>query len=207
LDKDNWNSQNIPTQLYRISKLSGIEILFCGDIRSYKKIIPALQLNLGIPIVTADDDIYYPTEWLKSLINEHVSHSNAIICHRAHQISVSRDGKIHPYMNWNFCVKDCPANLIFPTFGAGALFPPNSLHAISTDEAQFLELCPTADDIWLWAMAKLNETPIRIVENGISDLDYINLNDQKNSLFTINGNGGENDRQLQNIINTFHFNL
>jgi hypothetical protein len=206
LDNVNWSPTNLPMNLYRLKKL-GIEIKFCEDIKSYKKIIPTLELTPDSIIVTADDDIFYPKQWLGSLLSAHSKSPKSILCHRAHEIRLSPVGDPLPYMQWNFCVRECPQRYIFPTFGAGALFPPHSLHQIATDKHLFLSLCPSADDIWIWAMAKLQNTQFEIIKNCISDLDYINLENQSTSLFTVNGIGGENDIQFKKVIHAFSINI
>jgi hypothetical protein len=38
------------------------------------------------------------------------------------------------------------------------LFPPRSLHPDFSNTGIFMNLCPTTDDIWFWAMAVLNGT-------------------------------------------------
>ena len=64
LDNDNWNDNNLPYLLKRIQK-SGLEIYYCDDIRSYKKLIPALRKFPNNPIITIDDDFYYNKDFIK----------------------------------------------------------------------------------------------------------------------------------------------
>ena len=47
----------------------GNEIRQCRDTRSFKKIIPLLEEEKDVHVVTADDDVCYWREWLAELID------------------------------------------------------------------------------------------------------------------------------------------
>lgn len=73
--------------------------------------------------------------------------------------------------------------------GSGCLFPPHSLHADVLNIETFKTLIPTHDDIYFWAMAVLNKTPIRVVEGFKKQM--INIDDtQSSSLAKSNRKGG-----------------
>ena len=59
LDYDNWNKDNLPFSLRRMIEWKRLKVMFCKDIRSYKKLIPALEEYSDKAIVTVDDDVYY----------------------------------------------------------------------------------------------------------------------------------------------------
>ena len=66
LDNDNWNDDTLPPILKKIKEF-GVEFRFVEDIRSYKKLIPALKSFPDNVIITVDDDLYYnpqTLEWL-----------------------------------------------------------------------------------------------------------------------------------------------
>jgi hypothetical protein len=50
--------KGLPRELIQLIK-SGLTISWCRDIKSYKKLIPALEKYPKSIIVTADDDLYY----------------------------------------------------------------------------------------------------------------------------------------------------
>ena len=58
LDKDNWDDSKLPKSIQDLKK-KGLEVKYCIDLRSYKKLIPALLEYPKSIIVTCDDDIYY----------------------------------------------------------------------------------------------------------------------------------------------------
>lgn len=131
------------------------------DIKSYKKLIPALLRFPQAYHVTADDDIYYRPDWLAELLAGYRGGMREIVCLRAHYIMLDQSGKLQPYRYWQAKTEQCgPDNRLFFTSGAGALFPPGALHPDVTDVEKFCQLSPHGDDIWLYWMATLNQCAI-----------------------------------------------
>ncbi len=124
--------------------------------RSYAKIIPALQRFPDAFLVTADDDLRYRPDWLERLVAEYQG-LNEVICHRAHQIRVGVGNMPGPYPTWEkeIGARD-PSPLIFATGVGGVLYPPKILHPDVTDVETFKSLCPIEDDVWLYWMARRN---------------------------------------------------
>lgn len=136
---------------------AGLELRFCDDLRSYKKIIPALEAFPDACIVTADDDLYYWPTWLAELVDAYAGDRRTALCHRAHRIAFGRDGQPLAYNEWQPEIRDlerAPHN--FPTTGGGVLYPPGIFGAEATNREAFLALCPTADDVWLYWMLRRN---------------------------------------------------
>ena len=135
----------------------GLTIRFCADLKSYKKIIPALTAYSDNFIVTADDDAFYPRDWLEFLVREYRGDDKEIICHRAYRIRLGANGLPLKYGEWEFPAQTkVRSALIFPTGVGGVLYPPGIFDARVSDAQTFMSLCPTADDIWLYWMARLN---------------------------------------------------
>lgn len=135
----------------------GLVIRFCSDIKSFKKIIPSLSAYPDCYIVTADDDISYSLNWLERLILEYNGDRSEVLCHRAHKIRLNHAGLPLRYREWEWethCQLRSP--LIFPTSGAGALYPPNIFDGRVLDIDAFRTLCPKTDDVWLYWMVRLN---------------------------------------------------
>lgn len=192
------------TVLFFLEK--GLEIKWCSNIKSYKKLIPSLKAFPNAIIVTADDDIYYPEDWLEKLCQSYQKNPQCIHCHRAHKIRLDSNKKILPYAMWEHEIRNSlPAYINFFTGCGGVLFPPKSLYADILNEALFTKLAPNADDIWFWAMAVLQKTKIVVAEDNIKQLTYINperelgLNGEI-TLFSQNGSQGQNDVQLRNVL-------
>jgi hypothetical protein len=153
----------IPAKVLSL-RSKGLIINFCEDTRSYKKIIPVLQQFPNAYIVTVDDDTYYWDTWLKNLIEDHEVGKKEIIGYRGHLIQCAADGKPLPYRNWKYeGALSTPSPLNFLTGVGGVLYPPRTLYHQVTDQKLFMKLCPQADDIWLYFMARINGTDIRRV--------------------------------------------
>lgn len=198
--------KDIPESVLKL-KNNGLTIRWCEDIRSYKKLIPALKQYPNDYIVTADDDIYYPEDWLENIWEAHKKYPNSIISTRSRKIKLDSNN-VDNYINWKLNNKEeSPSYLNFPTNGAGTLFYPNSLDANVFNEELFLKLCPSGDDIWFWAMMVLNKTKIYGIEKPMPILRYVNIARElslldETTLWDVN-QGGKNDIQLQNVLSQF----
>ena len=198
---------DVPNEVIKL-KDNGLEIKWCDDLKSYKKLIPSLKMYPNDLIVTADDDLFYSENWLKQLYDEHIKYPNEIISQRTRKISMMGDDSFLCYNDWKFVIGDeSPSHYNFSTNGAGSLFPPNCLYKDITNENLFKKLSPQADDVWIWAMAVLNRTKVRVVPNNNPSLVYVNLARELNllgekTLFSSNVSGG-NDSQISNVINYY----
>ena len=93
----------------------GLLIRQCDDLRSYKKIMPAVAAYPDAFIVTADDDIRYPRGWLRRFVEEY-RRSDEILCQRGRRILIGDDGRLAPYWNWAIMQRACDAGPgVFPT--------------------------------------------------------------------------------------------
>lgn len=201
-------TDDLPKSLTGLQKY-GLSIKFCTkDIKSYKKIIPTILEFPDDIIVLADDDLYYQKDWLELLYKSYLKNPDMIHCHRAHKVRFSDNDEILPYENWEKCIKEQVDNEIYlATSGPGILLPHpgrNLFHKDITNENLFLTLAPKGDDLWIWAMAVLNNTDMKIVENNIVELLYINPKREYGissgtTLYHTNSKGG-NDRQLSAIF-------
>ncbi len=65
------------------------------DIRSYRKLIPALIDFPEAIIITVDDDVKYHKHMLRDLLNFHSVMPNAVVAHRVKRIKLGK-----PYRCW-----------------------------------------------------------------------------------------------------------
>lgn len=63
-------------------------------------------------------------------------------------------------------------------------------------------MAPTADDIWFWAMAVLNDTKINVIKGNHSSLNFVE-GSQKTGLCYRNADKNQNDIQLRNVLNYY----
>ena len=181
---------------------NGLEIRFVKDIGPYTKSMYSFKEFKDSIIVTADDDIYYPKNWLKNLYLSYISNPEDIHVHRSHKVFLTNDFKISPYENWQKHVKEEKASYDnFLTGVGGVLYPPMCFSNEVTREDIFLKCAPIADDIWLWVMALVHNRKIRVVKSHIKTLIVTNLFRQlfKRTLYRKNRKG-ENDKQLKCLL-------
>lgn len=154
--------KELPHQLLDLCKV-GLSICWCDNIRSYKKLLPALEKHREDIIVTADDDVYYDGDWLEKLWCSYKEYPQSIHCHKATQFYFKDDiweyigGGQHYYNNPSFLNKLVGVG--------GVLYPPWSLNPMVLKKDICMELAPTNDDIWFWLMAVKNGTTVKVCTN------------------------------------------
>ena len=206
---DQFKQYGIPEELRKIEKENDIfEIRdYPQDIRSYRKLIPALKDFPDDVIVTVDDDVNYDKDMLKDLIEMHKLYPDAIIANRAKIADTSK-----PYRKWKKLrwydflserIKIDPH--IIQTGVGGVLYPPHSLKPDMMDENLFVRLAPTTDDIWFWAAAISNGKTIIPMPFGRHNKPKELGKPRSLSLKTINFKDGtsRNDDALKSILDNY----
>ena len=191
--------KSLPKSLLQLKKY-GLDIRWCEDIRSYKKLIPSLKLYPEDIIVTIDDDVYYPPFWLERLYSSYILSPEKIHCHRAHIIKFDKNGIPLPYNAWgDKCIESSISgkNVLMTGVG-GVLYPPHSLAADINKIELFQSLAKNADDVWFWTMAVLKGTDIQVIDNNLTNFDAV-FNVKGATLWEDNSEGN-NDIVLRNIF-------
>lgn len=198
---------DLPSDLLKL-KENGLTIQFVKDLKSFKKLIPALQNYANYLIVTVDDDIYYPKYMLEKLMDEHQRYPDCIIAYRAHRIRFNNN-QLASYSTWEFETKkqnNVPSYLNFFTSGGGVLYKSDLLYKDIIRDDIFMRHCPRADDVWFNAMAVLQGTKTKIINGGAFPLRYVNPENEMNGINTLssynNGQGG-NDLQIQAVLKLY----
>ena len=145
LAEDEWTEDTLPKKVAEL-KHYGIEIRFCENMRSYKKLIPTLQLLPDEDIITVDDDVLYPSFLVKELYSEHLAHPKDIIAGIA---AAPQPNK--PYNLWQNTPGGTEGVSLFPTGVGGVYYPAHSLKKEMMDYAIAKQFAPLADDVWFWA--------------------------------------------------------
>lgn len=165
-----FGEEGLPGDLLQLAKENPVfEIRdYPHDIRSYRKLIPALIDFPDAIIVTVDDDVAYHRHMLRDLLRLHDKLPKAILAHRAKKIIPDK-----PYKKWmkyrwyHFLFKKIHISYCTLQTGVGGvLYPPHSLRSDMLDLDLFTKLAPTTDDIWFWAAAVANDYPIVPVPFG-----------------------------------------
>lgn len=175
---DEFMGKPLPPAL-RLQQERGLEIHYCEDYWSYKKIIPTLRRFPEAIIITVDDDCLYNLDMLENLIHSHKQDSTAIWGNRIHDICFDPiTSELKSYMDWNMCIPNTEeaSNLHFITSVGGVLYPPHSLYKDVLCDDIFMNVCKTNDDIWCYVMALLNKTPIKKVRtHSERGEDYLSI--------------------------------
>ncbi|TGD84239.1 hypothetical protein BayCH28_26020 [Mycolicibacterium sp. CH28] len=136
----------------------GLEIKHCGDFGPHSKYFPYVMASESTrTLVTADDDVYYPRNWLSRLVAAH--RAGEVTAYRA------RIRSDEPYANWPMCTTSEPSDRVFATGVSGVAYPPELLSVLRSRGDAFLAVCPHADDVWLHFAAVASGIPVRQVSN------------------------------------------
>lgn len=199
---ESWNPGNIPAAL-KLQMKRGLEVRFCPDFRSYKKLLPALREFPDAIIITADDDIIYDASMVDRLIRIHRRFPGCIITNSAFRL-VSDSVYSAGHNASSFLT---PSIDLMPYGGNGTLYPPRSLHPDVLDWGLISRLCPSADDIWFKAMSMRQGTlVVRAMTPQSEGWNFIaNPEVQDIALWHRNVRRNSNDTQYASVMR--HFNL
>lgn len=177
----------------------GLEIIVVPDYMSYKKLYPYACLeDRTLPMVTADDDILYPRDWLDRLWTAHQVNPTVQVGLRAHHVTMTADGELAPYGSWRAAQTGEPSFATFFTSGHGIVVLPQVLDSIRDAGETFLKLAPRADDVWLYVHTVKCGIRNSWIENTISALGV--PGSQAVALHHENVGRGQNDEYLTNCI-------
>jgi hypothetical protein len=187
--------ENLPIELKRLQD-RGLEIVKCENYGPHKKYYPfILSKNDKLPFATADDDVFYPKEWLFELLEAHRSAPEIIHAHRAKRIKLIEGAKgFAPYREWSYAPPKTPSAANFATGEAGVIYPHSFALALRAAGSGFMELCPKSDDIWLHKQAISHG--YKIMQIG-KILDLLPIpKSQKDALHLLNVGQNQNDLQI-----------
>jgi len=157
-----WLNHSLEDQIpQKLSKLEGqvFKIKFRDHSSSHRKLVYALAEFPNETIVTCDDDVMYPSNWLNSLYNDHLEHPELVIAHQCRTISYDQNGELLPYKLWTpVDAFGFASHTILPIGCGGVLYPKGCLHSEVTNRKLYMDLAPRADDLWFKAMGLLAGT-------------------------------------------------
>jgi hypothetical protein len=158
-----WLHQDIKSNLPRaLEKLQGprFEIHYSETTEPHRKLVETLKIHPDRVIVTCDDDMMYPEDWLARLLGSWSHTPDDIVAHRCRKIRI-KNREILPYKTWHSEPQGETSLQTLALGWGGVLFPPGSLDARVLDRDSYMRLCPNADDLWYKAMAMLKGTAMR----------------------------------------------
>lgn len=189
----------LPDEVHALEAF-GLRILPCEDHGSHTKYVHALRRFPDADIAICDDDTYYPPNWLGRLVA--AQRAGEIPCHRVHEVALDGSGKPLGYRHWSHDVAGPGASpRYFPTGVGGVLLRRDRLDPRVLDMNEARRRCPTADDIWLYFMARLAGTHFR--QSGWTDPLVTWGGSQMSALWRVNVADHGNDRCLAAMIARF----
>ena len=145
----------------------GLEVRWCEDLRSFKKLLPALKAFPDAAIVTVDDDLFYHPDMLKELLVSYAADRESVHTQGAMRIARAADGTFLPYRRWRFSQElGCTMAAQLILGGSGTLYPPHLFDDEVFDRAKWERLVPRADDMWFWAMVLRAGRLVRLAHGG-----------------------------------------
>ena len=146
--------RKVPRSIRRLAK-KGLEILWVShDGRSFDHLWPAYEKFAGASIISVDDDKFFSRELVGKLRAASAELPSTIISWRGWQMLTSK-GDLVFGEGWRRATQKTPSNQLFMPPGNGSLYPPGSLPRSAGDYDLRERICPNADDVWYWAMARL----------------------------------------------------
>lgn len=183
-----------------ILRMDGLTIRQCEDIRSYKKLIPALEHYPGAYILTADDDLVYPRSWVRSFVEAYQGPKEILL--RRGRGMVRKEGlpELRSYNEWPI-VGAGHGNRpgIFPTSCHGMLVHQYAFRPEVMDMERAKQLAPMNDDIWWYWMGLRGGSTFRVIPGDpIRDLPT-----GQDGLWSQHNRDGGNDKQIAAMVEAY----
>lgn len=198
------DKQCLTNDILKLQEL-GLEIDYCQDMGPFTKIIPTLESYSDHFIVTADDDIYYWPTWLEELVTSWNGSKHDIVAHRVHKIRLNEKNLPTEYHKWTLDhpLTQTPSPLNFATGVGGVFYPIGALHSNVLNKDAFMQLCPRADDVWLYWMSRLNGSMARLTNTSNKIIYW--PESQRLNLWSDNFTNRANDIYIKNMIDEYGF--
>jgi hypothetical protein len=129
----------------------GVKIVYLDeDYRSFKKLSYVFDGNVASEFyVTADDDVFYPKDWLLGFQSKIKSHPGFVYCYRGRVIDFDESLSVSSYSDWKLAEKkDIVGKNLLPTGVSGICYPALALDKRIKEFEVINHICPYADDIW-----------------------------------------------------------
>lgn len=174
------------------------------NLKPHNKYLYAMKEFPEACIITVDDDLIYPSDTIKSLVECHRQYPDCVCARRVHRIRTNRNGMIMSYLRWGTEYKRLkePSHRLCATGAGGVLYPPHCLDERTFDISVIQEQCLGADDIWLKYMELLNDTKVVYAENNMVRPPEV-PNSQETSLSYYNVLHNVNDKYIENMNSLF----
>ena len=139
--------EELPDELLKLKDF-GLAIKWCNDIRSYKKLIPALKEFPDDIVITFDDDVYYPFDTVEKLYNSYLEYPKCIHANRVRRFFIKNNEIMSKTAADIYWVKFNDCSFLNKITGCGGvLYPPHSLCDKVLNEEEFERIKKAANKI------------------------------------------------------------
>lgn len=154
-------------------------IRWVSNIGPYRKLIPMLrESGPDDVIVTADDDIFYGRNWLSKLLQAYKAAGGKPVASRVRTEIVNFLGRKTSYSHWPLIKKPMIVrDKYIVTFGGGAILTRAMFREQDIGDNSFLEVAPTADDLWYSKLLRLRNNEVVVVPELQQELNFIKHDD------------------------------
>ncbi len=148
--------QVVPSWLKEL-EIGGVVVVNVVDnIGSYRKLIPLISyFEPQDYVVICDDDVIYSKNWLKDLYYEAELNPNTVVCYHAKEIKrIYNLNWFQSYIYWPFFYGKSSHNRILPIGVGGVLYKIDFFDLSRLLNYKFIDIAPSADDLWFWSSCK-----------------------------------------------------
>ena len=144
--------------MIRLQIRQGLRILWVAeDNRSFDHLWPAYTAYPEASVISVDDDKIFPPSLIGTLVAASVENPEKIVGSRGWKMR-RVDGSLSFGSGWVRADNSTDSRELFMPPGNGSLYPPGSLPALAGDIRLMRRICPRADDVWYWSMARIKGT-------------------------------------------------
>lgn len=191
--------KDLPGNLLKL-KEKGLSIRFCDDLRPHKKYFYTMKKNPDSYVITVDDDIFYPENLVELLMATSEKYPDTVVCTWGHEFVPDENGDVYSADKWVYSREGTqPSYTLIPTGVGGVLYPPHCLSDEVFNKDSIVDCCLNADDLWLKAMALLNNKKAVRIDRPAKVFFSI-IKTQKTGLFYSNALEDKNSLAWRNIV-------
>ncbi len=163
LAEEQFPDKKLPKDLLDLQQY-GLEIKWCDDLYGHKKYYYCIkEQKPNEVVITFDDDILYPVDCIKRLIEKHKQYPSCLICERAQAVDYNKNGSLKNPGCWK-TISDVgvktPSYSLNPSPGGGCLIPYNGFYKDAFSKEKIRELAYKNDDLWYMFMVAEQGTRI-----------------------------------------------
>ena len=200
LDKDTTYADL--TEEMKLFEQYGVEYRFHNEtwLKAHSKYLFAMQDFPEAIVVTTDDDVILPRNWLRTLLDSYEKYPKAVSARRVHLMTYDENG-FNPYNHWKdqWRKEKKPSHLLFATGVGGVLYPPKCLDKEVFNQDRIKEVSLDNDDIWLKCWEVLSGTPVVWAANN--EVDLADTEGSKaDALSASNVNESRNDTIMKRVL-------